>query len=156
MKRTGPKLDTDPGHIRSKQYDLVLNGSEVGGGSVRNHIRADQAKIFELMGHGPEAQADRFGAILNALDYGAPPHGGIAMGVDRTVMILADEPNIREVIAFPKNQRGMDLMFDAPSIIDPQQFGGDVGLALKPAPAAPASGSENSTRPPLKASRYLP
>jgi len=124
-----PKLGTDPGHIRSKQYDLVLNGSEVGGGSVRNHIRADQAKIFELMDHGPEAQADRFGAILNALEYGAPPHGGIAMGIDRTVMILADEPNIREVIAFPKNQRGMDLMFAAPSPVDDQQLA-DVGLRL--------------------------
>jgi aspartyl-tRNA synthetase len=126
-----PKLDTDPGNIRSKQYDLVLNGNEVGGGSVRNHRREDQAKIFTLMGHSPEAQQDRFGAILTALEYGAPPHGGIAMGVDRYVMLLADETNIRDVIAFPKNQRGVDLMFDAPSTVDEQQLC-DVGLELLP------------------------
>ena len=125
------RLDTDPGNIRSKQYDLVLNGNEVGGGSVRNHRREDQAKIFALMGHSEEAQNDRFGAILTALEYGAPPHGGIAMGIDRYVMLLADESNIREVIAFPKNQRGMDLMFDAPSPVDDQQLS-DVGLQTRP------------------------
>jgi aspartyl-tRNA synthetase len=123
------KLDSDPGNIRSKQYDLVLNGSEIGGGSVRNHRREDQAKIFELMGHTGEAQQDRFGAILNALEYGAPPHGGIAMGIDRYVMFLADESNIRDVIAFPKNQRGMDLMFNAPSAVDEEQLT-EVGLRL--------------------------
>jgi aspartyl-tRNA synthetase len=127
-----PKLESDPGNIRSKQYDLVLNGSEVGGGSVRNHRREDQATIFSLMGHSPEAQEDRFGAILHALEYGAPPHGGIAMGIDRFVAILADEASIREVIAFPKNQRGADLMFDAPSHVDEQQLT-DVGLSLLPA-----------------------
>lgn len=126
-----PKLDSEPGNIRSKQYDLVLNGSEVGGGSVRNHRRVDQSRIFELMGHSAEAQQDQFGAILNALDYGAPPHGGIAMGIDRFVAILADESSIREVIAFPKNQRGADLMFDAPSKVDEQQLT-DVGVALLP------------------------
>ena len=126
------KLDSDPGNIRSKQYDLVLNGNEVGGGSVRNHRREDQAKIFELMGHPAEAQQERFGAILNALEYGAPPHGGIAMGLDRFVMLMADESNIRDVIAFPKNQRGADLMFDAPSPVDEQQLA-DVGLQLAPA-----------------------
>jgi len=125
------KLDSEPGNIRSKQYDLVLNGSEIGGGSVRNHRRADQSRIFELMGHSAEAQRDQFGAILNALDYGAPPHGGIAMGIDRFVAILADESSIREVIAFPKNQRGADLMFDAPSTVDEQQLT-DVGVALLP------------------------
>ena len=125
------KLEDDPGNIRSKQYDLVLNGNEVGGGSVRNHRRDDQAAIFRLMGHDDAAQRDRFGAILDALEYGAPPHGGIAMGIDRLVMLLADESNIRDVIAFPKNQRGVDLMFDAPSDIDPQQLR-DVGLAIVP------------------------
>ena len=125
-----PKLETDPGNVRSRQYDLVLNGNEVGGGSVRNHRREDQAKIFSLMGHSDEAQQDRFGAILNALEYGAPPHGGIAMGIDRYVMLLADESNIRDVIAFPKNQRGLDLMFDAPSSVDEQQLA-DVGLELR-------------------------
>jgi aspartyl-tRNA synthetase len=130
LEEDRPKLETDPGNIRSRQYDLVLNGNEVGGGSVRNHRREDQAKIFTLMGHSDEAQQDRFGAILTALEYGAPPHGGIAMGIDRYVMLLADESNIRDVIAFPKNQRGLDLMFDAPSSVDDQQLA-DVGLELR-------------------------
>lgn len=127
-------LDSDPGAVRAKQYDLTANGFEVGGGSVRMHKREDQARVFTMMGHSPEAQQERFGAILNALEYGAPPHGGIAMGLDRTIMLFTDEDNIREVIAFPKNQRGMDLMFDAPSPVDQQQLD-DVGLSLKPATA---------------------
>jgi aspartyl-tRNA synthetase len=126
-----PLLDTDPGAVRAKQYDLVLNGNEVGGGSVRMHRREDQARIFGMMGHSAEAQQERFGAILDALEYGAPPHGGIAMGIDRTVMLLADEENIREVIAFPKNQRGIDLMFEAPAPVPTEQLD-EVGLALKP------------------------
>jgi aspartyl-tRNA synthetase len=128
-----PLLDTDPGAVRAKQYDLVLNGNEVGGGSVRMHRREDQERIFSMMGHSKEGQQERFGALLDALEYGAPPHGGIAMGVDRTVMLLAGEENIREVIAFPKNQRGIDLMFDAPSPVPSEQLD-EVGLALKPAP----------------------
>ena len=124
-------LDTEPGAVRAKQYDLVLNGNEVGGGSIRMHRREDQERIFAMMGHNKEAQHGRFGAILDALEYGAPPHGGIAMGIDRTVMLLAGEENIREVIAFPKNQRGVDLMFDAPSPVPAEQLD-DVGLALKP------------------------
>lgn len=124
-------LQTDPGSVRAKQYDLTLNGFEIGGGSVRMHRREDQAFVFGLMGHTPEAQQERFGAILDALEFGAPPHGGIAMGIDRWVMFAADESNIREVMAFPKNQRGVDLMFEAPSPIDEQQLI-DVGLALRP------------------------
>jgi aspartyl-tRNA synthetase len=127
-----PLLDTDPGAVRAKQYDLTANGFEVGGGSVRIHVRADQEKVFSMMGHSPEAQKERFGAILDALEYGAPPHGGIAMGLDRTIMLFTDEENIREVIAFPKNQRGFDLMFEAPSPVDEQQLT-DVGLAVLPA-----------------------
>lgn len=114
-------LDTDPGAVRAMQYDLVANGHELGGGSIRLHRRSDQERIFELMGHSPAQQNSRFGALLDALEYGAPPHGGIAMGIDRTVMLLADEHNIREVIAFPKNQRGLDLMFEAPSAVDKDQ-----------------------------------
>ena len=134
-----PLLARDPGRVRAKQYDLVGNGSELGGGSVRIHKRADQERIFGLMGHKPEEMADRFGALLDALEYGAPPHGGIAMGIDRFAMILADEDNIRQVIAFPKNQRGVDLMFDAPSPVESDQLA-ELGLELTPADAAAEGG----------------
>jgi aspartyl-tRNA synthetase len=134
LEEDRPLLDTDPSAVRAKQYDLVLNGFEVGGGSVRMHRRDDQARIFSMMGHDPKAQQERFGAILDALEYGAPPHGGIATGLDRTVMLLAGEENIREVIAFPKNQRGIDVMFDAPSTV-PNDLIDDVGLQLKPVPS---------------------
>jgi aspartyl-tRNA synthetase len=126
-------LDTDPGAVRARQYDLTLNGNEVGGGSIRMHRSDDQRRIFAMMGHSPEAQEERFGAIIHALDYGAPPHGGIAMGIDRFVMLATDEENIREVIAFPKNQRGADLLFEAPSPVEEQQLI-DVGLALRDEP----------------------
>jgi aspartyl-tRNA synthetase len=127
-------LESDPGNIRSKQYDLVANGNELGGGSVRNHKRSQQEKVFGLMGLSHEVQQDRFGSILTALEYGAPPHGGIAFGLDRTVMLLAGEESIRDVIAFPKNNRGVDVMFDAPAPVDTGQLD-DLGLALKPAKA---------------------
>lgn len=129
-----PLLDTEPQRVRAKQYDITLNGFEVGGGSVRLHRREDQEKIFGLMGHSEEARKERFGAILDALEYGAPPHGGIALGLDRLLMILCDESNIREVMAFPKNQRGIDLMLSAPSPVDDDQLK-DVGLQLRPVPA---------------------
>ena len=122
-------LETDPGSVRAKQYDLVGNGNELGGGSVRIHSRARQERIFELMGHKREDQADRFGALLDALEYGAPPHGGIAMGIDRFAMVLADGASIRDVIAFPKNQRGVDLMFAAPSGVEQAQLD-ELGLAV--------------------------
>jgi aspartyl-tRNA synthetase len=120
-------LDTEPWRVRAKQYDLVGNGHELGGGSVRNHRRVDQERLFALMGYSPAETAMRFGALLDALDYGAPPHGGIAMGIDRFAMLLANEENIREVIAFPKNQRGLDLMFQAPDAVGREQL---VDLAL--------------------------
>ncbi len=115
-------LANEPERVRAKQYDLVANGHELGGGSVRNHRRADQQRLFELMGYAPEDTHARFGALLEALEYGAPPHGGIAMGIDRLVMVLADQDNIREVIAFPKNQRGLDLMFEAPDRVEDDQL----------------------------------
>lgn len=124
-------LANEPGRVRAKQYDLVANGHELGGGSVRNHRRADQQRLFELMGYTAEDTHARFGALLEALDYGAPPHGGIAMGIDRFVMVLADQDNIREVIAFPKNQRGLDLMFEAPDLVEEKQLE-ELSLSIDP------------------------
>jgi aspartyl-tRNA synthetase len=115
-------LDTDPGKARGQQYDLVLNNYEVGGGSIRIHNRALQEKVFKLIGLDPEVAQERFGHMLEAFEYGTPPHGGIAPGIDRICMILAGEPNIREVIAFPKNQAARDLMADAPSPAEAKQL----------------------------------
>jgi len=131
LEEDQPLLENDPGAVRAKQYDLTCNGYELGGGSVRIHRRADQERIFRMMGHSQEDLQDRFGALLDALEYGAPPHGGVAMGLDRVCMLMASETSIRDVIAFPKNQRGIDLMFDAPTPV-PQEQLDDVGLTLKP------------------------
>jgi aspartyl-tRNA synthetase len=101
--------------MRAQHYDLVLNGYELGSGSIRIHKAAEQRKIFEMLGLSPEQIEDRFGFFMRALDYGAPPHGGMALGIDRIVMIACAEENIREVIAFPKNSVARDVMMDAPS-----------------------------------------
>jgi aspartyl-tRNA synthetase len=117
-----PLLDSDTGRARGQQYDMVVNDYEVGGGSIRIHDRQLQEKVFKLIGLDPEVANERFGHMLEAFEYGTPPHGGIALGMDRLCMIFADEPNIREVIAFPKNQAARDVMADAPSQVETQQL----------------------------------
>jgi aspartyl-tRNA synthetase len=115
-------LETDPGKVRAKAYDVVLNGYEVGGGSIRIHDSALQARIFQLLALSEEEARDRFGFFLEALQYGTPPHGGIALGVDRTVMIMAGETSLRQVIAFPKTASGTDLMTGSPSPVRDEQL----------------------------------
>ncbi|MFW6135615.1 MAG: aspartate--tRNA ligase [Chloroflexota bacterium] len=117
-----PLLETDPGAARGQQYDLVCNGEEIAGGSIRIHQRNVQERIFDLIGLDAAEANERFGHMLEAFEYGTPPHGGIAPGIDRLVMLLAGEPNIREVIAFPKTQQAKDLMAGAPSPVGQEQL----------------------------------
>jgi aspartyl-tRNA synthetase len=116
------RLESDPGSVRARAYDLVLNGSEIGGGSIRIHNQALQRLIFKLLGMSDEEARLRFGFFVDALEYGTPPHGGIALGLDRICAILSGEQSIREVIAFPKTAQAIDLMAGAPSTVDPKQL----------------------------------
>jgi aspartyl-tRNA synthetase len=124
------KLVTNPARCRSKAYDLVLNGTELGSGSIRIHRKDVQSKVFSALGFSEEEAQKRFGFLLEALEFGAPPHGGIALGLDRIVMILAGETSIRDVIPFPKTARGTDLMCDAPSTV-PDRLLRDLGIQLR-------------------------
>ena len=117
-----PLLDTDPAAVRADAYDMVCNGIEVGGGSIRIHNSDLQEKMFEILGFTPEKAREQFGFLMNAFTYGAPPHGGLAYGLDRWVSIFAGLDSIRDCIAFPKNNSGRDVMLDAPATVDQKQL----------------------------------
>jgi len=140
-------FDTDPGKIRAQAYDLVLNGYEVGGGSMRIYKREVQEKMFNALSLSPEVAQDKFGYLLDAFDYGTPPHGGIAFGFDRLVMLLAGRTNLRETIAFPKTASATDLLVDAPSEVELSQLEQlHIRTVLKPKPAAVAAGAQASAQ----------
>jgi aspartyl-tRNA synthetase len=122
LESDADRLESDPGSVRARAYDMVLNGSEIGGGSIRIHDQRLQQLVFKLLGMSDEEAKARFGFFMDALEFGTPPHGGIALGLDRIVAILAGEQSIREVIAFPKTAQAVDLMSGAPSTVDPKQL----------------------------------
>src|SRR5699024_3866473 len=116
------KLETDPANARAIAYDLVLNGYELGGGSLRNYKRNQQDKMFDVLGFTKASANEQFGFLLEALEYGAPPHGGIALGLDRIIMLLAGRSNLRDTILFPKTASASDLLTDAPSEVSKEQL----------------------------------
>jgi aspartyl-tRNA synthetase len=130
-----PLLESAPERVRGTHYDVVMNGLELGSGSLRNHRSDVQRRIFEILGYGKAEMEERFGFLLNSLDAGAPPHGGFAFGLDRMAMLLAGAESLRDVIAFPKTQRGQDLLMDAPSAVDAEQL---EELSLRLAPTKPS------------------
>jgi aspartyl-tRNA synthetase len=115
-------MDSDPGAIRANAYDMVLNGTEIGGGSIRIHERALQEQMFDALGLSKEEAEEKFGFLMKAFEFGAPPHGGLAFGFDRLVALMGGSDSIRDYIAFPKNNSGRDVMLDAPSHIDEVQL----------------------------------
>jgi aspartyl-tRNA synthetase len=117
-----PLLQTDPGRVRAKAYDLVLNGRELGGGSIRIHRREIQELMFQVLGLSKDEAYEQFGFLMDALEFGAPPHGGIALGLDRLMMLLTGAPSIRDTIAFPKTQKATCLMTNAPARVDEKQL----------------------------------
>ena len=123
-------LDSDPAAVKADAYDLVLNGNEIGGGSIRIHDKTTQALMFKHLGFNEEEAKSQFGFLMNAFEYGAPPHGGIAFGLDSLVAILGGQETIRDFIAFPKNNSGRDVMIDAPASIDKAQLD-ELGIKTK-------------------------
>ncbi len=122
-------LETDPGKVSANAYDLVINGVEIGGGSIRIHDRDLQKRMFKVLGFTDEEAQAQFGFLMNAFEYGAPPHGGIALGFDRLVALFAGQDSIRDFIAFPKNNAGRDVMIDSPSPISQEQLD-ELGLRI--------------------------
>ena len=123
-------MSSDPGKIRANAYDMVVNGVELGGGSIRIHNKELQAKMFNLLGFSQEEAEQQFGFLMNAFEYGAPPHGGIAFGFDRICAIFGGTDSIRDYIAFPKNNAGRDIMIDSPAQANPDQLS-ELGLHIK-------------------------